>query len=80
MRTTRDLKKYIVECYPKVHHNRIMVVKIGWNIFIVLVTRDNVLAKEKLIGHNLEAVDGVYHLKKQLDDKIHEIMVKHGYN
>ena len=80
MKRVSHLKQYILDTYPRLHSDKMDVLKIGMRIYLILVTKDGKLAREKLYRGALEAVNGVYQLKKQLDDNLNTILTKHGYN
>lgn len=80
MKRVDDLKQYILAKYPKVQKDRLDVLKVGLRVYIILVTRQNTLAREKLYRGSIDGVEGVQILQKLLDDKIEAILTKHGYN
>lgn len=79
MKYTRDLKKYILKKYPKLSADKIEIVKIGWQIWIFLVTKENKLIKEKIIRGTLESHTTMQVLKDNLDDRIKKMLTKYGY-
>lgn len=80
MKRVSHLKKYILDTYPKLPADKMDVLKIGMRIYIVLVTKQGTLAKEKVFRGALESTNGVYHLRKMLEDNLFRILSKYGYN
>ena len=80
MKRVSDLKKYILEMYPNLPKDKMDVVKIGPRIWIVLVTKQSTLIREKLYSANLETVNDIAVLKKVLDTNINKILTKYNYN
>ena len=74
-----DLKAYILKAYKNLPSDKLDVVKIGARIYIILVTRDNKLAREKVYRGSLESIEGVTVLQNRLDETIKKIMIKHKY-
>jgi len=79
LKNTRDLKEYISKFYPKLHPKKFDVVKIGWRIYIILITNDGFLAKEFLFRGSLETVNGLYKLKEILDNRIKKVLTKYNF-
>jgi len=79
LRRTPDLKKYILQAYPNLSKDKMDVLKIGNRIYLILVTTDGKLAKEKLFLGALETVNNLVPMKRLLDTRILEIMLKYGY-
>jgi hypothetical protein len=79
MKRVEHLRKYILDKYPNLPSNKMDVIKIGMRIYLILVTKNNTLAREKLYRGPLESVNGVYQLMKLIDDNLDIILTKHGY-
>jgi len=79
LKTTPDLKEYISKFYPKLHTKKFDVVKIGWRIYIILITKEGFLVKENLFNGSLETVNGLHKLKEVLDNRIKKVLTKYNY-
>lgn len=79
LKRAEQLKKYILQMYPKIHKDKIDVLKVGNRIYLILVTPDNKLVREKLFEGILETVNSLSPMKRILDTKILKIMLKYGY-
>ena len=79
LKRASDLKKFILNSYPKLSKDKMDVLKIGSRIYLVIVTPDNKLAREKLFVGALETVNDLVPMKRLLESNIQLAMSKHGY-
>lgn len=79
MKRVSDVTDYIAQKYPALSKDKFDIAKIGTNIYIYLVTRDNKLARESIFRGNLPAVEEEPTLKRYLEDNIKKVMIKYNY-
>lgn len=79
LKRVSHLKRYILEKYPQVLENKMDILKIGQRMYIVMVTRDGYLLKEKVFVGPLESVNDLAPMKKIMDANIYKALDKAGY-
>jgi hypothetical protein len=79
MKRVTDVIDYINQKYPALSRDKFDIAKVGTNIYIYLVTRDNKLARESVFRGNLPAVEAEPALKKYLEGNIESVMRKYNY-
>ena len=79
MKTTNDVKDYILNNYPLIRPNKFQVVKIGTAINLFIIDQNINLQKIQLIRSHLSVIDETPALKKELEKNIKNAMIKYGY-
>lgn len=79
MNTVNDVRKYIVDNYPKITKQKFDLVKSGAVIYMFIVDQDGNLQREKFFRGPLPAASELPQLKKHVEGLIEKILKKWGY-
>jgi len=79
LKRVSHLRTYILSQYPLLLSDKMDIIKIGQRIYIILITADNKLVRERIFTGALESVNSIAMMKRVLDANILKVMMKHGF-
>ena len=76
IKTTKDLKSYISQKYPRLHPKKFDIVKVGVRIYMYYVDNEGMLARSVVFRGCLPTIDGVPKLKEAMDKLVDSAVKK----